>query len=254
MAGWRGIFAAFFCAMLVLPVAAQADYQGLRLAVFSFETLRENNNSLSLRCQVANTGRLPVALQGKELLFPPLVVELDTLHLPAALRDRPALVQQALQRETFGLLPGEIRSNVLLSINLRDTLVESSLPSCADLVIDTAYLIRRNDRTLTVQFSVRNAGDSAARLFNRNNGVVLHTYFVSGTKLTRGAIFAEQIALKAPREMREGVLAAGKSVIWQIEVSTKNSTRFSPNLALEFDPLQVVPDCGNGKRVWVMEE
>jgi len=60
--------------------------------------------------------------------------------------------------------------------------------------------------------------------------------------------------LRVPRELANGILPAGKSVHWQVEVSTKNRTRFSPHLALEFDPLQTVPDCGAGKRVWVIGE
>ncbi len=248
--GW--VLVGLLFGMLPGPVAAQTDYQGLRVAIFGFETLRESSNSITLRCQVANTGRLPLMLQGKELLFPPLVVELDTLHLPVALRDRSALLQQAIQRENFRLAPGEIRSGIVLSINFRDTLPEAALPGCADLVLDTAYLLRQNDRTLTVQFQLRNAGNTAARLFGGNGAVVLNTYFVSGSKLTRGAIFAEQMSLKAPRELPNGTLPPGKSIEWQVEVSTKNRTRFSPHLALEFDPLQVVLDCGGGKRVWVI--
>ncbi len=239
---------------LHIPLSAQADYQGLRLAIFGFETLRETNTTITLRCQVANTGRLPVVLQGKEVLFPPLVVELDTLHLPTILRDRPLLLQQAIQRENLRLVPGEIRAGVSLFIHLRDTLPQELLPVCADLVLDTAYLVQQNERTLTAQFQLRNAGTGAARLFTGNQAVVLNAYFVSGAKLTRGAIFAEQISLKALRELPNGTLAAGKSVRWQVEVSTKSRTRFSPNLALEFDPLQVVPDCGAGKRVWVIGE
>ena len=236
------------------PVAAQADYQGLRLAVFGFETLRQNSNSITLRCQVANTGRLPVVLQGKELLFPPLVVELDTLNLPHVLRERPALVQRAVQRAHIRLAPGEMRSDWPLFIHLHDTLPEIALPTCADLVLDTAYVVQQDERTYTVWFQVRNAGAQAARLFDGNNGVALNTYFVSGTKLTRGAIFAEQIVLKAPRTLDHGVLPAGKSVHWQVKVSIKNRNRFSPRLALEFDPLQVVPDCGAGRKVWVIGE
>jgi len=242
--------------LLTVPslVIAQADYQGLRLAVFGFETLRQNNSRITLRCQVANTGRLPVALQGKPLLFPPLVIELDTLQLPEVLRGQPALVERAVQQERMRLAPGEIRAELVLTINLRDTLPAVALPVCADLVLDTAYLVRQEEQRLTVWFQLRNMGAYPARLFAGNTGVVLNTYFVSGTKLTRGAILAEQIPLRVPRELANGILPAGKSVHWQVEVSTKNRTRFSPHLALEFDPLQTVPDCGAGKRVWVIGE
>ena len=243
-----------FLLCVTCPLAAQADYQGLRLAVFNVETIRHNGSSLHLRCQVANTGRLPVVLPGKVPSFPALVVELDTMHLPAILRERTMLVQLAIQRERMRLAPGEIHSVSFLSINLRDTFPEISGPTCADLVLDTAYLIDQDERTLTVAFQLRNAGTTTARLFGGDNDVVLNTYFVSGAKITRGAIFAEQIPLKMPRELPRGMLPAGKSVRWQIKVSAKNRTRFSPHLALEFDPLQVVPDCGAGKRVWVIEE
>ncbi len=240
--------------LLANHLGAQTDYQGLRVAVFDFEILRQNSQTVTLRCQVANTGRLPVVLQDQEVQFPALVVELDTLHLPAALRGQPGLVQRAVQRERLRLFPGEVRSDWLLSIDLRDTLPEVSLPTCADLVIDTAYFVEQEERTLTVWFQLRNVGPTDARLFAGNNPVVLNTYFVGGTKLTRGGIFAEQIALKSPRELLNGTLPAGKTIHWQVKISTKSRTRFSPHLALEFDPLQAVPDCGAGQRVWVVGE
>ncbi|MEO6036843.1 MAG: hypothetical protein ABIQ93_00430 [Saprospiraceae bacterium] len=234
-------------------VKAQADYQGLRLAVFELKMGKENGGTFSLNCSVANTGRLPVELNGKGIPLFSLVVETDTLHLPAVLRDRPGLVQRALLREKFRLAPGEIRPGLTLSIRLQDTLPDPlAAPACADLMIDTAYLIQQNERTLSLQVRLRNAGTTAVRLTNLDKALVLNAYFVAGAKLTRGAIFAEQIPLPAPRELSEGLLPAGGSVSWSLEISAKNRTRFSPHLALEFDPLQALPDCGQNRRVWVI--
>ncbi len=234
---------------------AQANYQGLRLAVFELVVVKQNNTTISLHCSVANTGRLPVDLNGKGgLSFPPLVVELDTLRLPAVLLDRSALVQRALMRTKIRLAPGEIRPGLLLSIQLQNTLPEAvTLPACTNLVIDTAYFIGQTERTLRLHFQLRNNSRTAARLFESDQVLVLNTYFVSGSKLTRGAIFAGQILLKEPRGLIDGVLPAGATVVWETEISAKNRTRFSPRLALEFDPLQVLPDCEQRQRVWVIE-
>ena len=236
-------------------IQGQADYQGLRLALFDLEILKQTAGSINLRCQVANTGRLPVDRDGKgEASFPPLVVELDTLHLPAVLRERPGLVQRALLRVKIRLAPGAIESGLSLTIHLQDTLPETvCLPICTHLVIDTAYGIQKNERTLTVRFHLRNAGETPVQLSNAGKQVALNTYFVSGDKLTRGAIFAEQIMLKPVRELADGTLAPGASVSWEVEVTTQHRTRFSPHLALEFDPWQALPDCSQRGRVWVLK-
>ena len=37
-----------------------------------------------------------------------------------------------------------------------------------------------------------------------------------------------------------------------MEIDLKDRTKFSPNLALEFDPAQVVEACGRTGKVWVI--
>ena len=251
----RCLLLSLLCSGMASFIHAQADYQGLRLAGFDLVVVKQSNSTISLHCSVANTGRLPVDLNGKGgLSFPPVVVELDTLRLPAVLLERSALVQRALLRTKIRLAPGEIRPGLLLSIQLQDTLPEAViLPTCTDLVIDTAYLVEQTARMLRLRFQLQNTGTSDTRLFDGDQALALHVYFVSGNKLTRGAIFTEQILLKEPRELINGVLPAGATVMWEVEVSAKNRTRFSPHRALEFDPLQVLPDCGQRQRVWVID-
>ncbi|MEO6759887.1 MAG: hypothetical protein ABIO24_10580, partial [Saprospiraceae bacterium] len=232
-----------------------AVYQGVRLAVFELKIQKESSTAVTLKCSVANTGRLVVDMNGKDRpVYPPLILELDSLHLPAAFRVSSLSLRHALLREKFRLLPGEIRSGLTLSVAIADTLPEmEALPVCTNLVIDTAYFLQQNERSLIVIFSLRNAGTTPVRLADSNQGLALNAYFVSGDKLTRGAILAEPVVLPVPRELPKGVLAPATTVQWEFTVSAKNRTRFSPHLALEFDPLQVFPDCRQRQRVWVIQ-
>lgn len=231
-------------------------YNGLRISLFDVSIKKQKSESISVKLSVVNTGRLRVEY-GKKDEAPPenLVIELDTVNLPPVLRGRESLLTEAMRNEKITLQAGEILRDMSLEIRLKapDTtdLFSSGQQQagqiCADLVFDTVYITQYTDETMSLRFVVRNAGNTTAFLLGntdeQEDNLAVNVYFTSGTKLTRGAIFADGMFIQKTRETLDGLLLPGHMLEGEIQISLTNRTKFAPNLVFELDPFQVVADC-----------
>jgi hypothetical protein len=248
----------FFAVVFAFDAFAQQEapiYKGLRISLFNFSIKKQKSESISLKLSVANTGRLPVSL-GKKNEAPPenLIIELDTVNLPLVLQGREKTLAEAVREEKISLQPGEILLDMSLEIKLKtpDSLLssppaETSNGVCPDLVFDTAYIVEYTDKSMSLQFLIRNAGNAAARLLGASDKIEdnlgVNVYFNSSPKLTRGAIFAEGIFIREGVETLDGVLLPGQALQGEIKINLANRTKFTPNLIFELDPFQTVQEC-----------
>lgn len=261
-------FATFFlaCFCFAAGVAGQESfvpgtmYKGLRISLFHFEVMDQSPKSVLLRCDAANTGRYAVAFGKKQAPPAALVVELDTLNLPRLLLGWEERVSAALLRQKIALKPGEIQTEIFLKINLSPKKPPVAAPPeqrpprpaiavarCTDLRLDTAFVVRRDESTLLLRFTLYNAGPGAVRLTGARKGqednVALNAYFVRESKLTRGAVLATGIFLGERRDLPDDLLLPGRQITAEMEINLRDRTRFAPNLVLELDPFQSADDC-----------
>lgn len=252
------LFATVFSGIFCVRVSAQQEapiYKGLRISLFDFSIKKLKSESVTLQLAVANTGRLPVAFGKRNQSAPEqLVIELDTVNLPVILHGREGLVTDAVRNGKFELAPGEMASDVSVEINLDTSEAERPEPTstqpdgiCPDLVFDTAYITQYKDNSIVLRFLIRNAGNTSARLLGISNAdddnLAVNVYFVSGTKLTRGAILADGVFIRKGQETLDGVLQPGQILEGDLTISLANRSRFTPNLIFELDPFQTVNDC-----------
>lgn len=253
-------FVAFCCGLLQAQDTAVQDssiYKGLRISIFGIEVLKQKPERISLRLQVANTGRLPVSFGKKKQRAPEsLVIEIDTVNLPVILRGREQQLTNAVRTQKIKLAPGDILDELKLDVDLNPdkhaalpepSEINISEKGCADLVFDTAYIIEYTDNLMRLQYFIRNVGSAPAYLLGTTteleDNLAVNVYFVSGTKLTRGAILADGIFIREGRETIGGLLQPGQLLQGEMSISLKNRTRFTPNLIFELDPFQQVNDC-----------
>lgn len=240
--------------------AAQQEatiYKGLRISLFAFEVLKQKPDNVSLRLQVVNTGRLPVSF-GRKGEKPPesLVVELDTLQLPAILQGRENLVSEAVRNSKVELKPGEMQEGLKLDIKLKPKRPEekrntpeagSPEKGCANLVFDTAYIVEYTEESMRLHYIIRNAGNLPANLLGKtgaeDDNLAVNVYFISGNKLTRGAILADGTFIHEGDETLDGILSPDQVLHGELKISLKNRTQFAPNLLFELDPFLQINDC-----------
>lgn len=247
---------AFFFAVFTSNVAAQQEkptYKGLRLSLFNFSIKKQKAENVSLKCSVANTGRLPISIGKKDdPSLEHLIVELDTVNLPLYLQGREYLLTEAVKLQKISLSPGEVLQDLTLEIKLKtpDSLLNSPAETdnvCPDLVFDTAYIVEYTDKAMSLRYVIRNTGNSAARLLGATDksedNLAVNVYFNSGTTLTRGAILADGVFIQQGRETLDGLLLPGQALQGDIKISLAKRTKFTPNLIFELDPFQSVQEC-----------
>lgn len=249
-------------AIFSVCAVAQPDvsiYKGLRISLFGVSIKKQKQERLSVILSVANTGRLPVSF-GKKTDPPPenLVIELDTVNLPIVLQGRESLLSDAIRKEKISLMPGDIMTDVSVEVELKEPETTEIVPEgdsinprvCADLAFDTAFIVQYTEDKMLLRFVLRNTGDAPARLLGKSDrpddNLAVNVYFVSGQKLTRGAILADGIFVEKGRETLDGVLLPGQILQGDIEIDLARRNKFSPNLVFELDPFQTVTDCKRG--------
>lgn len=244
--------AALFSIVNQCTLWAQSSYSGYRLAVFDVHILKQGNQNLTLRCRMANTGRQPIAAKKtpEELL-----VEFDTLGLPSLLLGHEPDIAEAARHNCPRLKAGELSDPIWLTVRLRDRAVIDTTANsgCADMVFDTAFVENWDAHSMRVRFLLRNKGNAPAHLFAKNFSPQVNAYFVSGTKLTRGAIPAGSTSIQKGRNTLDGILLPGEFLEGTVDLVLKDRTKFSPNIALDFDPAQAVAECSRAGNVWVVQ-
>ncbi len=241
-------FIGLFCIVVLAEVQAQSGYTGVRAALFDVEILQQKSQQLQLRCRIANTGR--VSLGGKKTPSE-LLLELDSVALPALLRCHEQELSAALSKQCPKLQPGEISDPIWLEVKLKP---REMVPSefCAELVFDTVFVESWETRSMQIRYYLRNKGKAPAYLYAKGLEPLVNAYFVSGTKLTRGAIPAGSSSLKKGRETLDGVLLPGQILEGRLSIDLKGRSQFSPNIALELDPAQAIDECGRTGNIWVV--
>lgn len=209
---------------------------------------------LGIRCDLANTGRMPLRIGKNTTGFPQsLVLEYDTVALPIILRGRETLLREAVKQLDVNLAPGEIRQNIQLLIPIKSADIPL-VPNqgiggnlCPDLVIDTIYLVKYTAKSMLLHYIIRNKGQAPVSLLGnpeqKKDNLKIRMYFVSGMKLTRGAIEAGTVQIRKGVETLDGVLLPGQILQGEATINLKLRTRFSPNLLLELDPFQLISEC-----------
>lgn len=242
----------FWFLLSLLEASAQSDYSGNRLAVFEVQILKQKGSNLQLRCRLANTGRETI---GGKSNASTLIVELDTLALPSLLRGHEESIGDAAKNQCPKLKPGEISTPIWLNVRLksREKPQIVGAAGCAELEFDTAYVETWNAQSMLLHFSIKNTGNAPAHLFSKSVEPQVNVYFVSGNKLTRGAIPAGKTQIQKGRDTLDGLLLPGQSLEASVGIELKDRSKFSPNIALEFDPAQVVDECGRNGNIWVIK-
>ncbi|MCC7246252.1 MAG: hypothetical protein IT269_11280, partial [Saprospiraceae bacterium] len=228
--------------------AQSAVYSGYRMAAFGFEIRQINARSVLLECNLANTGRLSLQLPERAS---ETVIELDSMTLPTLLYGHEQAIQQALSSQKVNMAAGEIQQRISVRVNI-DEFTVNNYPDqgpgvCPDLRFDTAYMTYIDEQVIVVRYAVRNFGDQSAWMLGERGelapDLLVNGYYISGQKMTRGALPAGSELVKLGRETLDGWLHPGQVFWGEIRLDAKKRTRFSPNVALELDPFLVVQEC-----------
>ncbi len=123
---------------------------------------------------------------------------------------------------------------------------KSEIPSrLPDLTIDSAWVVKRGKKTVTVALIIKNKGEATARLGGKSpkkseDNLAVNVYFSSTKKLSRGAMLADGIFID--ERAGNGLLLPTERFAIEMEVPLDAQTKFTSFLILELDPFQTIEE------------
>ena len=260
-------------------IPSKKDYQGYRLQITNIKVLKKKGNQRKISCTLINTGREKVRIPLKNST-PNVVVQFDKSLEENGFTAYKNSLERALLKKKFTLDAGKIASNYELKFNIsQEVLVENSakenkaankknksqsiisLPPtdvydkslCADLKIDTFFVLKRSKRTVELGFKITNYGKGPAALFGETNetadNVALRAYASGTPKLSRGDLVLGGAFIEGGMEDKNGVLMPNESFSGSFEVETKKKTRYMPYFILSVDAYQGLWECDETNNV-----
>lgn len=116
---------------------------------------------------------------------------------------------------------------------------------CIDLVIDTLKILKHNRKTLIVEYTIRNKGNSEANLYgdleNENDNLALRAFLGSSERLTRGSLPLGGTYVK--KGLEKGILLPQASYTNTIKLDIGKMTRFTPYIIFNLDPFNTIEEC-----------
>ena len=259
-------------------IPSKNDYQGYRLQLTNIQVEKKKGNQRKIKCTLINTGREKVRLPLKSSSSPNIVVQYDNSLENNGLTAYKNSLERALHQKKFVLDVGKIASNFELKFNIskeqlaqneakekRATKTKNNNPPrpvntniydksyCADLKIDTVFILKRSKKTVELAFKITNYGKGPAAMFGETTATednVAIRAFASGTpKLSRGDLVLGGAFIEGGMEDQNGVLMPNESFSGSFEVETRKKTRYMPYFILSIDDYQSLWECDERNNV-----
>jgi hypothetical protein len=116
--------------------------------------------------------------------------------------------------------------------------------SCIDLSFDTVKVLRRENKYIELEFTIRNRGTVPAPIFGAKRGksdnVAVHFYFSGTNRMTRGALFVDGIYLTKGLKQTKGMLAPNAVYTERLKLSLKKRISFYGVILLQLDAFDIL--------------
>lgn len=255
-------------------------YQGFRLQITNLKLESRKKNQRKISCTLINTGREKIRLPSKSANAPTIIFQYDNSLNTSELEKEVRSLERALLKKKFTLDAGKIASNFELKFNVsqeevakktktktkksksKDSKVVSTnngitpiydKDNCADLQIDTFFVLKRSKKWVELGFKITNHGNGPAGMYGETketeDNVAVRAY-VSGTpKLSRGDMILGGSFIEGGLEDKNGVLMPNESFSGSFRVETRKKTRYMPYFILSVDDYQSLWECNERNNV-----
>ncbi len=256
----------------------KATYQGYRLQITNIKITKKKGNQRKVTCTLINTGRNKVQFPLKANSPYGIILQYDNSLETSQLSNYQNNLERALYRKKINLDVGNITSNVELKFNIsNEELAENNAKSkkskkgksskvfvpmkeevydkslCADLQIDTIFVIKRSKKTVELAFKITNYGKGPAAMFGATteteDNVAIRAYASGTPKLSRGDLVLGGAFIEGGLADQNGVLMPNESFSGSFTVETRKKTRYMPYFILSLDDYQALWECDERNNV-----
>lgn len=260
-------------------IPSKKDYQGYRLKITNIQILKKKGNQRKISCTLINTGREKVRTPLSSAV-PNLVVNYDKSLVENGLTAYQNSIERALLKKKFTLDAGKISSNYELKFNIAKEVLAANetkenkaakkknkatstpaIPTsnvydqslCADLQVDTFFVLKRSKKTVELGFKITNYGKGPAAMFGETgdteDNVAIRAYASGTAKLSRGDLVLGGAFIEGGMEDQNGVLMPNESFSGSFVVETRKKTRYMPYFILSIDVYQGLWECDETNNV-----
>jgi len=259
-------------------IPSKKDYQGYRLQLTSIKIIKSKGNQRKISCTLINTGREKVRLPANTTTDPNVVIQYDKTLVDNGLDGYKNALERALLKKKFSLEVGKISSNFELKFNISEAqLAENSeqekkaiksankkespekepvydFSLCADLKLDTVFVIKRSRKTVELAFKITNYGKGPAAMFGETeateDNVAIRAYASGTPKLSRGDLILGGAFIDGGMDDKNGVLMPQESFSGSFTVESRKKTRHMPYFILSIDDYQALWECDERNNVY----
>lgn len=260
-------------------IPSRNKYQGYRLQITSIKVTKKKGNQRKINCTLINTGREKVRLPVKANSRLNVILQYDNSLEENGLLGYQNSLERALLKKKFTLEVGKIASNFEIKFNIsQEQLAENQTKEakaqrdkektinevpettniydkdlCADLRIDTVFIIKRSKKTVELAFKITNYGQGPAAMFGETesteDNVAVRAYASGTPKLSRGDLVLGGAFIEGGLADKNGVLMPNESFSGSFEVETRKKTRYMPYFILSVDDYQALWECDERNNV-----
>ena len=262
------------------------NYKGFRLAITDV-TVDQTEEWIIMHFTAINTGIENIVL-GKNISTPSIVINFDettsnsildeyknsftqillnselNIDAGAILFDRKLKIKNNnFNPESKGVVennlrPGEIsdvslNDNSKTSIDAKDFNNSNDDDNCSDLIIESISIVKQSKNSVTLKYKIKNQGKKPVSVTgntkSENDNLAMTFHMSSSEKLTRGSIPIGGTFLKDGKQIPDGKLYPGKSLVDEIKVDIRNMTRFTPIIILQIDPYLSAQECNETNNI-----
>ena len=125
--------------------------------------------------------------------------------------------------------------------------VKHVLVDCADLQLDSIWLVGVSKKVITVNVMIRNNGNKPYNLYGPtrfdDDNVAIRFYLNGNENLTRGAIGSEGAFIMGVLDQSNGILQPNQSIKYTIKFNGEERTTLTPYVIGELNPFGMNDEC-----------
>ncbi len=259
-------------------IPAKKTYQGYRLQLTNIKVTKSKGKQRKISCTLINTGREKLRLPNNQNDGLNVIIQYDKTLYNSGLEGYENSLERALLKKKFTLDAGKITSNFELKFNVSEEQLAANgekekkaikdadkkgTPStepvydfslCADLKLDTVFVINRSQKTVELAFKITNYGEGPAAMFGETesteDNVAIRVYASGTANLSRGDLVLGGAFIEDGLADKNGVLMPKESFSGSFKVESRKKTRYMPYFILALDVYQSLWECDERNNVY----
>jgi hypothetical protein len=128
---------------------------------------------------------------------------------------------------------------------------------CPDLIIERVEILRKNQRFIVINYTIKNVGNIPISLHGESkskmDNIAIQSHFTRSHNLTRGSIPINTSYIKTGNKDNKSMLAPQEFITLKLKLEIIKVTKFTPVLALTLNPSTASVECNKLNNIFFID-